>query len=266
MSLQVMAVLGRIRDADLHREGGIRCLRLFGARRDVLDGLLRETALLRARAAPSRPGEAGHVTAWTRPRGRVAQYSLLTASGRYDDFSRDHDLSSFGKRFWEADRYPLLAALVGALPDLVNVRLLVLAPGAALPPHEEHALVRAGDGTIGVRARFHLPLETGPAATITLDGAVYHLEAGTIHLVNHGCVHAAENAGAADRVHLVWDQLMTFDAATVMFGQAAGPPGFARLGLVEPSPIGHRPVREWERLAPPVTEAEAAKLDFLRPQ
>ncbi|MFF0753104.1 aspartyl/asparaginyl beta-hydroxylase domain-containing protein [Streptomyces sp. NPDC004267] len=258
-------VLRGIRDANYHRPG-IRCLRLFTADAPTLRGLVAEVAELRARHAPSLAGAPGHVTAWAGPRGRVEQFSLLNASGRCDDFSRDHDLSCFGKRFHDRTRYPALAALAGALPHLVNFRVNVLGPGAALAPHEEHSVVRSRSGTVGVRARFHLPLVTGPKATLLLDGDVHRLEAGTVYLVNHGCVHAAGNAGAADRIHLVWDMLGTAAAAEVMFGTGAVPAGFTRARARAVRPVGRRAVTRWERIAPQVAEAGARHVGYLDPQ
>ncbi|MCW3818991.1 aspartyl/asparaginyl beta-hydroxylase domain-containing protein [Micromonospora sp. DR5-3] len=256
------AVLTSIRDANYHR-GGLRCRWLFDAEPATLAGLIRDAERMRAEQSPSLPGAAGHVTRWTDPSGRVEQFSLLTASGRYDDFRHDHDLSTFGKRFRDAARYPAFNSLVAALPDLVNMRLNVLGPGAALAPHEEHSVVRSRTGRVGVRARFHLPLVTDEHATLLLDGDVFHLAAGTVHLVNHGCVHAARNAGPADRVHLVWDMLLTEEATGLMFGD--GPPlaGFTRITWPGPEPVGRREVPDWRRIAAPVPEREAHDVRFL---
>ncbi|MGW5423484.1 aspartyl/asparaginyl beta-hydroxylase domain-containing protein [Streptomyces sp. NPDC003943] len=260
-----LLVLRGIRDANYHRPG-VRCLRLFHADAPTLRGLVAEVERLRARHSPSLAGAPGHVTAWAGPRGRVEQFSLLNASGRCDDFSRDHDLSCFGKRFHDRTRYPALASLAGALPHLVNFRVNVLGAGASLAPHEEHSVVRSRAGTVGVRARFHLPLVTGPAATLLLDGDVHRLEAGTVYLVNHGCVHAATNAGATARVHLVWDMLVTAAAAEVMFGTGAVPDGFTRARTRAVRPAGRRTVTRWERIAPQVAEAEARHVGLLDPQ
>lgn len=260
------AVLTAIRDANYHR-AGLRCRKLFQASTAMLAALRRDVEALRVDHEPSRPGAVGHVTRWTRPRGQVEQYSLLTASGRYDDFRHDHDLSTFGKSFRDAARYPALGALAAALPDLVNLRLNVLGPGAALAPHEEHSVVRSRTGKVGIRARFHLPLITNERATLLLDGDLYQLVAGGVYLVNHGCVHAAENDGDAERVHLVWDTLLTAEATECMFGNGRpGLPGFTRSTAADPQPIGQRTVDTWERIAAPVAEPEAEALHFLETQ
>ncbi|MFF0448787.1 aspartyl/asparaginyl beta-hydroxylase domain-containing protein [Streptomyces sp. NPDC004609] len=262
---ELLRVLHGIRDANYHRPG-IRCLRLFSADPPTLDALLTEVTRLRARQRPSLPGAPGHVTAWAGPRGRVEQFSLLNASGRTDDFSRDHDLSCAGKRFHHGVRHPALAALAGSLPHLVNFRVNVLGPGATLAPHEEHSVVRSRTGTVGIRARFHLPLVTRPGATLLLDGDVHHLRAGTVYLVNHGCVHAAENGGTAERIHLVWDMLLTAEAAEAMFGRGPAPAGFTRIRERAVPPEATRPVTRWERIAPHVHEAGARDIGFLTAQ
>ena len=93
-------------------------------------------------------GDPTHVTNWTRPRGTVLQFSLFNASGRFDDFSCDHDFSSFGKRFHSGSSYPELARLIDWLPNIVNFRVNVMGPHASLAPHEEHALVRSRTGAV----------------------------------------------------------------------------------------------------------------------
>jgi hypothetical protein len=255
-------VLGGIRDANYHRSG-VRCLRLFSADPPMVERLRTEVSMLRTQQRASLATAPEHVTAWAGPRGHVEQLSLLNATGQCDDFSRDHDLSCFGKRFHHAAHHPALAGLLRALPHLVNFRVNVLGPGAALAPHEEHSVVRSRSGSVGIRARFHLPLVTTPEATLLLDGEVHHLEVGTVFLVNHGCGHAAENGGAAERIHLVWDMLMTPCASSVMFGKGSAPLGFTRAPRQIMRPVGRRSVEQWERIAPQVSEAEARHVDFL---
>jgi len=40
---------------------------------------------------PSSVGDYDHVTNWTQPFGQAVQFSLLNASGRFDDTSTDHN-------------------------------------------------------------------------------------------------------------------------------------------------------------------------------
>jgi hypothetical protein len=105
-----------------------------------------------------------HITNWTRPRGEVLQFSLLNASGSYDDFLDDHNLSCFGKRFRGRGAYPALARLIEMIPHTINFRINLLGPGAALSPHEEHSIIRTQGGSVGLRTRFHLPIFSNPDA------------------------------------------------------------------------------------------------------
>jgi hypothetical protein len=252
---QELRTLRSIAAANYHRPG-LRIARLFDAEPRWLADLVCEVWQLRADHVPSLPSRRGHVTEWVQPRGRVEQHSLVTASGRYDDFSRDHDLSCFGKRFRDHARYPLLGRLIDDLPHLVNMRVNVLGVGAALPPHEEHSVVRSVTGAVGIRARFHLPLITGAGATLTLDGLVYQLAPGGVYFVNHGCVHAAVNNTDAERVHVVWDMLLTADAIAIMFGYGPVPAGLRRRLREEwgVDPSGRMEITCWNQLPDAVPE------------
>jgi len=262
------AIMEAIRDANYHREG-IRCLRLLRVDATFFHALLDDVERLCAAQRPSDVRDPHHVTNWTRPSGRVLQYSLLNATGRYDDFTSDHNLSCFGKRFRDASTYPALAAFVASFPDAVNFRINVLGPSAALAPHEEHSVVRTNLGTIGLRPRFHLPIVTNPNAELILDGDVYHLEAGSVFFVNHGCFHTARNAGSDPRTHLVWDLLLTRESFELMFGDGPGiPKGTSRLSAAERRLIPLRTERLGyiRRLPSPVAEDEAHDLAFFEPQ
>jgi hypothetical protein len=256
-------LLAGIRTAAEHR-GGVRCLQLFRMTEPVFARLAGDVEQLCRDERPSEVGLAGHVTYWTRPFGEVLQFSLLNRSGRFDDFTTDHDRSCIGKTFGAAARYPALAAFVASLPHAVNVRINVLGPRSGLSPHEEHVLIRTG-ATIGARVRFHLPITTSSAAELMLDGDIYRLARGTLYFINHGCVHAAANHGDAPRIHLAWDQLLTRDVFDVMFG-ARGLPDGERLAEWIPAPVRRERVGAYERIAPDVTRAEAMRLALCEPQ
>jgi Aspartyl/Asparaginyl beta-hydroxylase len=213
-------LLAGIRDANYH-QGGIRCLQLMRLEAAYFEQLRAEIERLVTTEDGSDVTGPGHITNWTRPRGDVAQFSLVNTTGRFDDFSTDHNLSSAGKRFHAQARYPALARFIGALTETVNVRVNVLGPGARLGAHEEHSIVRTADGRVAARVRFHLPVITNSRAELVLDGAAYHLLARVVYFVNHGCVHAARNLGNAPRIHLVWDSLLTCAAFDRMFGCSA---------------------------------------------
>jgi hypothetical protein len=262
--MTVREVLAAIRDADFH-EPGLRCLRLFELEASFFAELREEAQRLRVDEDPSDAREHGHVTHWTRPFGTVLQFSLLNASGRFDDTSADHDRSCLGKAFHHGNRYPALARFVSAFPHCLGFRLNVLGPRARLSPHEEHVTLRTRSGGVALRARFHLPLRTSAEAEVMLDGDVYHLDEGRIHFFNNGCVHAARNGGEEERLHLVWDMLMTENAAEAMFGED-DLPGLPAARVRGPdrraTPRRREPIDRWERVAPLVTRTEAEDFGF----
>lgn len=266
--MDLATLLRGFADADRHA-GGIRCLRLFLLDAAVFDGLVADVERLIIEHQPSDAAHPAHVTSWTQPVGTVKQFSLLNASGRFDDFSIDHNLSCRGKRFAAGAEYPTIASLIDALPHTVNFRVSVLGPSSELPPHEEHLLVRTHDGGVGARARFHLPLTTTPLADLTLDGQVFHLEARTAYFVNHGCVHAARNRHPdASRVHLTWDMLLTRDVFETMFGRRRLNFPATRIPDEEryPLAIATAPRTPYRRVAPSVARDEARRLTLCAPQ
>lgn len=265
MTASLADLLDGLRAGDAHR-GGLRCARVFRVAPSAFAELRREVAELRRTRPASRVADADHVTGWTQPSGVVTQHSLYNRSGRTDDFTSDHDLSCRGKWFFDEATWPTLGRLVAGWPHLVNVRVNVLGPGARLAAHEEHVAFRTVDGRVGARLRFHLPLETSDAAVLNLDGDVYRLEAGVVHLVNHGCVHAAVNHGRSVRVHLVWDALLTEALAALLLGAVPPPCDAEACGLEPPAPLRREPVGAFRRLAPAVPLAELATMTVCDPQ
>jgi hypothetical protein len=260
-------ILAGIRDANYQRRG-IRCLQLFRADESYFSQLQTEVKELCRAESGSRVGSVRHITNWTRPHGEVLQFTLLNASGRYDDFSVDHDLSCFGKRFHGSYTYPAVARIIDTLPHTVNFRVNVLGPGASLSPHKEHTVIRTRAGSVALRTRFHLPICTNPGAEIMLDGDIYRLEVGTVYFVNHGCVHSARNGGDQDRVHLVWDMLLTREAFEFMFTATMTSSLLRRIKETDwaPTPVRSEEVGYYEQIAPLVTEDQASRIGWCEVQ
>ncbi len=257
------SLLAGIRDANYH-EGGIRCLRLFKVDDICFSQLRADVARLCRTERGSNVGDANHITHWTQPRGQVVQFSLLNASGRYDDFSSDHDLSCFGKRFHGASTYPALAQLINLFPHTVNFRINLMGSESGLSPHEEHSVIRTRAGSVALRTRFHLPVFTNRGAEMMLDGEIYRLEAGAVYFVNHGCVHSARNNGEQNRIHLVWDMLLTREAFEFMFEEAAPTQLLKRLKEAEwiPTPVRSENIGPYKRIAPLVGQREADQIGW----
>jgi hypothetical protein len=239
-----------IRDGNYHA-GGIRCLRLHRLDEAFFIQLRDEVIRLTESERGSDVTHPTHVTHWTRPSGEVSQFSLFNISGRYDDYSGDHDLSVGGKRFHGAASYPNLACLLGGIPDLTNFRINLMGPGSSLSAHEEHTIVRIANAVV-VRARFHLPVTTDVRAELILDGHVFHLAPAVIYFVNHGCIHSARNGGESTRVHLVWDVLLTREAYAVLFGAAMWP-------------VPSRPVDDHQQVLAPVRVEEVGAYEQIPP-
>ena len=256
-------LLGGIRDGNYHA-GGIRCLRLSKLENGYANELQAEVERLCQTEHGSNVGDPNHVTNWTRPRGAVFQFSLLNASGRYNDFSDDHEVTCFGKQFQASEKYPRLAELISTFPDTINFRLNVLGPGARLSAHEEHTVIRTTSGSVAIRARFHLPIITNTRAELVLDGSVYHLPANIIHFVNHGCVHSACNGGDQDRIHLVWDMLLTRSVFDFMFADSVCAPMLVRIAESEQQvmPLRVERIGAHLRLPPLVPRMEAELISF----
>lgn len=246
------AVLRRILAAARGAPDGLRVLRLFDLPPDEAAALADEARRLCGLESPSAVTDEGHVTNWTGPQGHVVQFSLVNRSGRLDDFTEDHDLSCLGKYFAHRDRYPALGRWLDGIPHLVNARLNVLGPGSSLQPHQEHVVFRTAGGGVGARLRFHLPLVTSDGAELLLDGEVHNLDARSVYFVNHGCAHAARNGGDADRLHLVWDLLLTAEAHAWAFAGGHGRPG----APVEPPPRRREDLRGHRRLLSPIPSNE----------
>lgn len=265
--MNLQDIMSGISRADLNQPA-IRCIRIFELSTDLFGSLQAECLRFCRSQRPSNVTDPSHVTNWVRPKGSVLQFSLLNGTGRYDDTSTDHDESCQGKHFSDAAAYPVLGRFLSEFPHCINFRLNVLGPSASLSPHKEHVCFRAKSGAIGLRLRFHLPIVTNAGSEIILDGQVYRFPEKQVVLLNQGCVHAARNKGTADRIHLVWDMLLTEATAELMFGDSPAPFPAARYRSAEqtPSAVATESAGNFMSIDPLVHRSEVSSVQLIEPQ
>lgn len=84
----------------------------------------------------------------------------------------------------------------GAFPRVMLARM---APGGVIRPH------RDANAAAKWPHKIHIPLVTNDAVRFLIEGKAYHLAEGRAVEVNNMGVHAVENAGSTDRIHLIFE-------------------------------------------------------------
>lgn len=245
-------ILRRIAGGNYHAHDGLRALDLGEVDALLFKGLQQDVNTLLREWTPSIVREGTHSTGWTMPVGEVKQWSLFNGHGRTDSTVDDFEYEDLDQK--SPVPLPAITALARSLPSLVNLRLNLLGPGSSLSPHEERLERPLPNGKVGLRARFHLPIRTTQKALMLADGDLMHFEAGHLYFFNNGCFHSAENGGKSDRLHLVWDQLMTVEAVDTMFGDTA--PEWLSGDLADPRVVRRVEVESWQKEPVKLTEEE----------
>jgi hypothetical protein len=80
-----------------------------------------------------------------------------------------------------------------------RVMLARMAPGGIIHPHRDENPAAKWPHKI------HVPLQTNDRVTFYVDGIGYRLEEGEAVEVNNMGVHAVENQGDTDRIHLIFE-------------------------------------------------------------
>ena len=114
--------------------------------------------------------------------------------------------SSYEKPLW-SEWKPLLEPVLtqataaysyqrGAFPRVMLARM---APGGVIHPHRDQNPAAKWPHKV------HVPLMTNPDVTFFVDGTGYHLAEGEAVEVNNMGLHAVENRGTSDRIHLIFE-------------------------------------------------------------
>jgi hypothetical protein len=117
------------------------------------------------------------------------------------DWRQSYERPLWGE--WQPLLQPVLAAATapyrykrGAFPRVMLARM---APGGVIHPHRDQNLAAKWPHKI------HVPLLTNEGVTFTVDGEDYHFAEGEAVEVNNMGLHAVENRGSADRIHLIFE-------------------------------------------------------------
>ena len=104
---------------------------------------------------------------------------------------------------WQRLLLPVMAQAAApcgyAEPVYPKAMLARLAAGHGIDRHVD------GEGSHPLTHRIHVPLQTNPRATLTVDGTDFHLEAGYAFEVNNLVPHSVFNGGEEDRIHFVFE-------------------------------------------------------------
>lgn len=120
---------------------------------------------------------------------------LISSGGGINDATRGEWLPTR----W-LDALPSVRRIMRALPcDIERSRLMRIAPGHRMPPHEDD------DPYWLHRIRLHVPLMTNDGAEFWCNGEAAKMKAGECWIFDTTKTHSAINNGATARVHLVMD-------------------------------------------------------------
>lgn len=119
----------------------------------------------------------------------------------FDDWRRSYDRPLWAG--WRGLIEPVLAQATqgygyaqGAYPRVMLARM---AAGGVIRPH------RDANPAAKWPHKIHVPLLTNDRVRFFVDGVAYHFAVGEAVEVNNMGVHAVENAGDGDRIHLIFE-------------------------------------------------------------
>ena len=129
----------------------------------------------------------------------VTRHIIFRFVSNFSDWRRSDDKPLWAE--WRPILEPVLAAATaeygyarGAFP---RVMLAKMAPGGVIHPH------RDANPAAKWPHKIHVPIQTNENVTFYVDGTAYHFAAGEAIEVNNMGLHAVENRGSSDRVHLI---------------------------------------------------------------
>ena len=131
----------------------------------------------------------------------ATQHVIFRFVDNFLDWSAAHDRPMWAE--WRPLLEPVLKAATadygyarGTYPRIMLARM---APGGVIRPH------RDTNPAAKWPHKIHVPIQTNEGVTFYVDGIGYRLEEGEAVEVNNMGLHAVENRGATDRIHLIFE-------------------------------------------------------------
>ncbi len=131
----------------------------------------------------------------------ATQHVIFRFVSNFQDWRESYDRPLWSE--WKLLLEPVLAAATapygyarGAFPRVMLARM---APGGVIHPHRDQNPAAKWPHKI------HVPLQTNEGVTFFVDGQGYHLAEGEAVEVNNMGLHAVENRGETDRIHLIFE-------------------------------------------------------------
>ena len=131
--------------------------------------------------------------------------SLRGMTGAAGSRASGEHASSNAELFKDTDVMPGYIRFVvhSIAAGILKVRLMRLRAHRTIGEHRDRF-------TPGPRvARFHIPIITNPDVTFHVNRQPYHMKAGRMYCIDVSQLHSVANKGDADRVHLVFDVVVT---------------------------------------------------------
>lgn len=123
---------------------------------------------------------------------------------------------------------------------IVRLLLAKLLSGGKIPPHTD-----AGYSLLNSH-RVHLPIITNEKVDFVVGDETKNMQVGELWEINNGAVHAVENRGDEDRIHLIIDWMPNYAGESEEVTLAAGRPGGLEAHGIDPAELnemvaqGHR--------------------------
>jgi len=131
----------------------------------------------------------------------ATQHIVFRFVSKFSDWRSSDDKPLWAE--WRPMLEPVLAAATadygyarGAFP---RVMLAKMAPGGVIHPH------RDANPAAKWPHKIHVPVQTNENVTFHVDSASYHFAPGEAVEVNNMGLHAVENRGKTDRIHLIFE-------------------------------------------------------------
>ncbi|MEO8456103.1 MAG: aspartyl/asparaginyl beta-hydroxylase domain-containing protein [Sphingomicrobium sp.] len=131
----------------------------------------------------------------------TTQHVVFRFVSNFLDWRESYDRPLWNE--WKALLEPVLAAATAAYNyqrgAFSRIMLARMAPSGVIYPHRDENPAAKWPHKI------HVPLQTNPDVTFYVDGVGYRFAEGEAVEVNNMGVHAVENRGSTDRIHLIFE-------------------------------------------------------------